>query len=389
MRKMKLYQFVLPLFLMVLSYGASAQISSVEELEFEEESTKSVYKPRSRNFVYMKSKKGEGGVPKIQRADSILTTPVTELVLVYTELTEEASEDREQGNIERWTNLFETYPEFFQHNGTTFRNLCQCNAQGDAEAFKAGQGFYIFYKAPEPVKEVAKPAAPPEAPKPPVAEKKVIEEPKTSSVTKTKEEPKVKEEVKKTDTETPKAEEKVAKEVPAPVVQEKVEEPVESEEPVVVKTPKPIKSGASKKRPGYEKPRRAKDSKACRQPCYESGDEDLVLFWKNSVTLTKKQKKKGKKINVLVKLQLNYDGSIKKAFVTGEDEVLNQQVQSAVDQMGYWNPAVKAGLTVRSEVKFTLKYDKPSKSVRPMDFVINPRPGLKCPCISDSELFGD
>jgi hypothetical protein len=57
--------------------------------------------------------------------------------------------------------------------------------------------------------------------------------------------------------------------------------------------------------------------------------------------------------------------------------------------MGYWNPAVKAGVTVKSEVKFNLKYDKPSKSVKPMDIVINPRPGQKCPCVTDSEMFGD
>lgn len=91
----------------------------------------------------------------------------------------------------------------------------------------------------------------------------------------------------------------------------------------------------------------------------------------------------------MVRIQLNYDGSIKKSFITGEDEVLNQQVQAAIDQMGYWNPAVKGGVTVKSEVKFTLKYDKPTKSIRPTDFVINPRPGQKCPCVSDAELFGE
>lgn len=378
---MKLYKFILPVVLMVLSFSAGAQISSAEELEFEEETTKTAYKPRSRNFVFVKSKKGEGGVPKVQRADSILSTPITEIILVFTELTEAASEEREEANMERWANLFETYPELFQHNRTTFKNICQCNTQGDADAFKAGQGFYIYYKSSEPAKVAVKPVPVAEDPKPATPEKKV-EEPKTVAAGKTKEEPKKKE------AEVPKVEEKQVKEVPAPVVQQKVEEP-EEEEPVVAKTPKPLKPSAGKKRPGYEKPRRAKDAKACRQPCYEGGDEDLVAFWKNSVTLTKKQKKKGKNINVMVRLQLNYDGTIKKAFITGEDEVLNQQVQAAVDQMSYWNPAVKGGLTIRSEVKFTLKYDKPSKTIRPTDFVINPRPGQKCPCVSDAELFGD
>jgi len=378
---MKLFNYFLPLVLVVLTHTAGAQISSADELEFEEESIKSVYKAKSRNFVYMKSKKGEGGVPKNGRADSILTTAITDIVLVYTEMTPEPAEDRDDSNLERWANLFETYPEFFQHNTTTFKNICQCNPQGDAEAFKTGQGFYIFYKAPEPVVAAAKPAAVPvpEPAKPAVTEKKA-EEPKTVT--------KIKEETKAREPEPVKVKEQVVTETPEPVAQEKVEEPAEVTEPVVVKKPKIVKPSGNK-RPGYEKPRRAKDAKACRQPCYEGGDEDLVAFWKNTVTLTKKQKKKGKNINVMVRIQLNYDGTIKKSFITGEDEVLNQQIQAAVDQMSPWNPAVKGGVTVKSEVKFTLKYDKPTKSIRPMDFVINPRPGLKCPCVSDAEMFGE
>jgi hypothetical protein len=65
---------------------------------------------------------------------------------------------------------------------------------------------------------------------------------------------------------------------------------------------------------------------------------------------------------------------------------VNQQVIGAVKMMNLWNPAVKGGLTVKSEVKITLKYDKETHAMKPFEIMINPRPGPKCKCASDAEL---
>jgi hypothetical protein len=388
---MNIFTRLLPVIFAGLCFSLHGQISSYEEIEFEQDSMKAAYKPATRNFVFMKSKKGSGGLPKSDKADAILNTPITEIVLVFTEMNSSAIEEREDGNRQRWENLFETYPEFFQYT-STFKNVCQCNSRGDSAAFKQAQGFYVFYEGDAPAAE-PEPVAPApvkkEEPKVAKVEPKVVkEEPKTPEPVKTKAEPKAKEP--EAIPEPAKVKEKVVEKEKEAEPEPQADPEPEKEKPVATtKTPKNQKLAPTKKRPGYEKPRRARDAKACRQPCYGYGDEDLIGYFKTSIILTKKQKKKGKNILVQVRIQLNYDGSIKKAFVVGENEVLNQQVQGAIDQMGYWNPAVKAGVTVKSEVKFNLKYDKPSKSVKPMDIVINPRPGQKCPCVTDSEMFGD
>jgi hypothetical protein len=88
-------------------------------------------------------------------------------------------------------------------------------------------------------------------------------------------------------------------------------------------------------------------------------------------------------------LQINFDGTIKKVMITGTDEILNQQLTGAVKLMNPWNPAVKAGVTVKSEVKLTMKYNKATKSMYPSETMIIPRPGPKCKQATDSELFED
>lgn len=391
---MKMLKTLSLTFLMLLGFSAAAQISSYEEMEFEMDSTKNSYRPYKKNFAYVKSKKGTGGVARVAKADSILEVRILEIVLVFTETTPDALESREESNRERWENLFETYPEFFQHNGTTLKNVCQCNMQGDAEVLKQTQGFYIYFDGPEPKSAPVAAAPPPPAPeKPaPVKETKPADsKPQKTEIAKT--EPARAEPVK----EEPVKTEPAKKAEPEPVVAAKEEtkpvrtEEAESEEPAAAPAKptraKPVAGGS--KRAGYEKPRKARDPKACRQPCYEGGDEDLVAYFKNSLKLTKKQKKKAKKASIMVNIQLNYDGTVKKATVQGEDAGLTAAVQSAVDGMGPWNPAVKNGVTVKSTVKFFLKFDKSTKTLRPSDFVIAPRPGNKCPCVSDAEMFGN
>jgi hypothetical protein len=128
----------------------------------------------------------------------------------------------------------------------------------------------------------------------------------------------------------------------------------------------------------------------CRPPFYGSKEEDIYTFFKDNITLTKKQRRQVKGDVSILKLSLNFDGSIKKAMVNGSNTTLNDFVTAATRIMDNWNPAVKSGITVKSEVKISLKYDKSTKAIRPIETIVTPRPGPKClEYVSDSEIFGE
>ena len=355
-----------------------AQTPTYDDLVFDEEEMKAAYKPLGKPNVVLKSKKGTGGMPKVPAADEIKTTEITDIILVFSETTEDAADTREESNRERWENLIATYPEFFQFS-TNYKNICQCNIGGDAEALKPSQGFYIYYKVAVP--KAATP--PPVTPKEETKEVAKVEKKETKEVKETKkaEEPvKENKEVKK----------EVVKEKEKPKQKEKEEEK-EDEVSTAVEGAETTTSVdiVPKKKAGFTKPKRSKDPKACRPPCYGSGDEDLHLFFKDNITLSKKQKRSIKGSVSMVKLQLNFDGSIKKAMVNGTNAQFNEIVTVAIKNMDLWNPAVKAGLTVKSEVKLTLKYDKSTKAIKPVEVMITPRPNPKClECKSDAEIFG-
>jgi hypothetical protein len=387
---MKLMKSFLVIILFIICMPLAGQAPSFEEMEFEPDSVKAAYKPAGKNYVFIRSKRGTSGINKTPAADAILSAEVTEIVLVFSELDPSAIADREEANRERWENLLKTYPELFQFS-TTYKNLCQCNNHGDSATFKKAQGFYVYVNGEVPKVEEPKAVASP----PPVAKTEKIEEkPSAAKPTKVAENPPAAKQEKAAVKEEPVAANKTpekTKEVP--VVEKQVKETAKVDEaPVVSEVQEEAAAPAVKENPrkasGAVKSRRAKDPKACRPPCYESGDDDLNAFFKTSITLSKKQKRHGKNLVSVVKLQLNVDGSIKKALVTGEDEVLNQQVTSAANMMNRWNPAVKGGVTVKSEVKITLKYDKETKGMKPFEIMVTPRPAPKCKCMSDAEIFG-
>ncbi|MBL7934365.1 MAG: hypothetical protein JNM51_00995, partial [Bacteroidia bacterium] len=131
------------------------------------------------------------------------------------------------------------------------------------------------------------------------------------------------------------------------------------------------------------KPKKAKDPKACRQACYGSGESDLNDFFRDKIVLTKKMRKD----EVDLKLQLNVDGTVKKVIVLGDNAELNKLVEEVAKNM-VWNASVKNGLTIKSEVRMKLKFDKELKGLKANDLMVNPRLGPKCmTCASDSELF--
>lgn len=384
--------------LIALSFAAfaplAAQTPTYDELEFELDSVTTSYKASGKNYVLIRSKRGDGGVNRTPQADAILSSEVTEIVLVFTETDPGDIAEREEANQERWENLLKTYPELFQFS-TTYKSLCQCKINGDAEAFKQSQGFYVYVNGEVPKADAPENPKPEEtkAASPKVEEKKMevakvedkkVETPKTADK---KIEDKKETEKSTTDNASVKKAEPVKEDVREPVKETAKETVREEETPVVkevvVSKPKP------QKKPSVAKARRAKDPKACRMACYEGGYESLDNFFKENIKLTKKERRKVKKSIAILKLQLNLDGSIKKSIVTGSDERFNAMVQGAANAMNNWNPTVKSGVTVKSEVKITLKYDKSTKSIKPFEVAVIPKLAPKCKCVSDAELFGD
>lgn len=359
----------------------SAQ-TAFEDLIFEADSTTATYKAKGKNYAFIRSKRGTGGLTKTSTGDSIVAKaiPVTDIYLVFTELNPAEIATREAENRERWENLLRTYPEFFAESPNLY-NICQCNARGNADAFKQAQGFYVYFAGKEePVAvEAPKPVAKKEEKKP--AEKEVTEK-KKEKVKEVKEEKK----------EEPKEEKAVKAEKPKKEKKEKEEKP--KEEVAKTEAPAPVAEPEVKevkpKKEGYAKPKKAKDAKVCRPPCYEGGDEGLAAFFKDNIILNKKQKRKSGDLVAVVTLQLNFDGAIKKTMIQGENEEFNKQVEDAIKKMDLWNPAVKGGITIKSQVKMTLKYDNSTKAIKPFETAIIPRPAPKCTeCLSDSQVFAE
>jgi len=425
---MKSLKAIFVIAIIISSNLVFGQEPSFYDLNFSLDSTTTPYKSSNSNYVFIRSKRGTEPVKATLSGDSIKSFAIQQIVLVFSESSTSEIENRESYNQERWENLMPTYPEFFQTT-TTYKNICQCSQDAASPSYKEVQGFYIYYTpkpGSQPKKEVE--VVKTEMPKP-IEPKKDIESIKKVEPTKAKdvvakveeikpvegvkkEEPKKEIEVVKA--ETPKVIEpkkEVVKEEPKKVVEvTKKEEPkkgkevvakVEEVKPVeVVKTEEPkkeaeattpvnndnteiVNDSKSKAPIPNGKPRKAKDPKACRTACYGNGDNDLNDFLRENVVITKKMKRD----DVDLKLQLNVDGTIKKIVAVGDNDELNKLVEAAVKDM-VWNASVRSGLTIKSEVKMILKYDKKTKSLIAEELMVNPRLGPKCmTCTSDDELF--
>jgi len=399
---MKSLKAIFVIALIISSNLVFGQEPSFYELTFGIDSTTTPYKANNDNFVFIRSKRGAEPVKATSAGDSIKSFVIQKIVLVFSESSTAELENREAYNQERWENLIPTYPEFFQAT-TTYKNICQCSQDASGPSYKEVQGFYIYYtpkgvSVPKKEVEVAKV----ETPK--VAEPEKQEPKKEVVVAKVETpipaEPKketVKEEPKKDVESIKKVEPKKLKEVEAKVEVAKVEEvkPVEvvkKEEPKkeveAITTPtntntEEVTDSKNKATAPPAKPRKAKDPKACRTACYGTGESDLNAFFKDKVVLTKKMKKD----EVDLKLQLNVDGTVKKVVIKGENAELNKLVEEAVKDM-IWNASVKSGLTIKSEVKMILKFDKKLKGLKAEELMVSPRLGPKClTCTSDEELF--
>lgn len=388
-------------FAILLSGGALLAQPSFYDLTFKADSTTSPYASDNNNYVFIRSKRGSEPVKPTSSGDSVKTFSIQKIVLVFSELNPSDVETREEYNQERWENLMATYPEFFQEK-TVYKNICQCSRESGNPEFKQVQGFYVYFQPKGNVVAKAEPAKP-------VSTAVAKEEPKKEAES-TKAEPAKKEEPKKAETSTSTAnkKEEPKKEEPKKEAQVAKAEPVKKEEPkkeVAKEEPKketevvkPVSTVVAKpvvdeetdepetgKKAIPSTPRKTKDPKACRQACYGTGESDLNAYFRDNVVLTKKMKKD----EVDLKIQLNVDGTVKKVIILGDNADLNKLVEDAAKKM-VWNASVKAGLTIKSEVRMKLKFDKDLKGLKANELMVNPRLGPKCvTCTSDSELFGN
>jgi len=391
---MKSLKAIFVIALIISSNLVFGQEPSFYELTFGIDSTTTPYKANNDNFVFIRSKRGSEPVKATSAGDSIKSFVIQKIVLVFSESLTSELENRDAYNQERWENLMPTYPEFFQAT-TTYKNICQCSQDASSPSYKEVQGFYIYYTpkgVSVPKKEVEVVKA--EEPKPNEPKKEIVkEEPKKVVEVAKVETPKPVEPKKEIAKEEPKKEEpKKAKEVESKVEEVKPVELVKKEEPKkeveAIAPPtntntEEVSDSKNKATVPPAKPRKAKDPKACRTACYGTGESDLNAFFKDKVVLTKKMKKD----EVDLKLQLNVDGTVKKVVIKGENPELNKLVEEAVKDM-IWNASVKSGLTIKSEVKMILKFDKKLKGLKAEELMVSPRLGPKClTCASDDELF--
>jgi len=391
---MKSLKAIFVIALIISSNLVFGQEPSFYELTFGIDSTTTPYKANNDNYVFIRSKRGSEPVKATSAGDSIKSFVIQKIVLVFSESLTSELENRDAYNQERWENLMPTYPEFFQAT-TTYKNICQCSQDASSPSYKEVQGFYIYYTpkgVSVPKKEVEVVKA--EEPKPNEPKKEIVkEEPKKVVEVAKVETPKPVEPKKEIAKEEPKKEEpKKAKEVESKVEEVKPVELVKKEEPKkeveAIAPPtntntEEVSDSKNKATVPPAKPRKAKDPKACRTACYGTGESDLNAFFKDKVVLTKKMKKD----EVDLKLQLNVDGTVKKVVIKGENPELNKLVEEAVKDM-IWNASVKSGLTIKSEVKMILKFDKKLKGLKAEELMVSPRLGPKClTCASDDELF--
>ena len=94
-----------------------AQVRQFSDLPFKStDSIKGAYHvEKSKKFIYVASKFGSDEVKQLNQLDSISTFFIYKIVLVYSEFHKAENFNQAQLNLERWKNLFKTYPSFFNN----------------------------------------------------------------------------------------------------------------------------------------------------------------------------------------------------------------------------------------------------------------------------------
>lgn len=286
-------------------------------------------------YVFIPSRFGKHEIGDIPVLDSIKTFLVKDVVLVYSMFRKSDQFNQTRLNEKRWTNLLEQYPEVFRNGPTKYHNVCQSGVVSDSAAKQLTHGFYIYFENPADEK------------------KREVE----------------------------------VREISKMLLSLGVDTS-EADAEIVHSGPDEIELAKS---PGtrhskFRKPMRTKDPKACRQPFFENGRTDLSDYFKEKITLAKKQKRKPERLVAEVKLRLDFNGQIRSANIMARNDQLIQQIKKALSEMPLWHPAVRNGITIKSDVRFLLEYNAAGHmSLR--GNVILPKYLADCGVTPDEELF--
>ena len=285
-------------------------------------------------YIFIASSFGSEKIENSQRLDSVSGFYISEIVLVYSAYRKADLFDQASLNNARWEHLGSTYPSLFLNGPTRFANVCQQGQLSDTAARQLKHGFYIYFRNRSD------------------SAKRNLEITELS---------------------------RMMLAMGIDTSESAREEPLAKEKEISI-------NPESRKHPKFKKPLRAKDPKACRQAFYGTGIEDLELFFKEKIRLTARQKRKPRKLLAEVRLRLDYNGFIKSAYILCADKKLIDQVRVALSDMNVWNPAVKNGLTVKSDVKFNL-HMLGDGTIGLQGGITVPRSLANCGTAPDSELF--
>lgn len=307
------------------------------DLDFDRPDTiQRAYSPiGSRNFIFIASKFASDEVVSGARLDSLSDFQIQRIDLVYSLYHKSGNFNQTKLNDSRWDHLIQQYPALFTSGSTHFHNICQVQ-ENDSLAKRLRHGFYVFFEnRVEPVSRKSEIEALIQ-----MAIKAGLDVSDTTdgyfSTTKT--------------------------------IGDESTESIE------------IRSSKAK----YAKRMRAKDPRACRQPYYETGLEDLNNFIDAHLYLKWWQKWRSKKYTGTIRLRISYTGEIKQASIASPSKRFAKRLKKLVAEMNSWNPAVRNGIAVNSIVKIKIRYFDGKFSAENVEV---PRNLLKCPIVPDDELF--
>lgn len=334
-----------------LTFDFFSQTKSYSDLVFLKHDTiKGLYKPQTgKAFLFVPSKFASDEVQNGRQLDSVSGFYISKIVLVYSGFHKTENFSQSQLNLRRWEHMMKNYPSLFSSGLTRYQEVCQLGPKADTAARKLAHGFYVYYE------NRAGPA---------IREKEINEINKMLEQLGINPSDTV-------ETDAPPSLPALSREAGEVPVTEKV----------------PVGSGAAKKSK-ITAPMRAKDSRACRRPYYANGEAEISDFFRTNILLTSKQLKKRqrKKLVAAVHLRLEYNGNIRYADISSLDSKLITQITAALPAMDPWHPAVRNGITVKSEVNFTLRLGSDNK-MELSGKVEVPRSLAKCGTTSDEELF--
>ncbi len=314
-----------------------AQPTSHLDLDFDQADTlRRRYTPRkSGKYLFISSKFGSDEVVSGARLDSLSEFQIQRIDLVYSLYHKAGNFNQTKLNDLRWDHLIKQYPSLFTSGSTHFHNVCQVE-DNDSLAKKLQHGFYVFFEnRVEPASRRSEIEA-------------LIQMATKAGLD-------------------------VSDSSDADLSSSKItgEEPSESIDVKVAKGK-------------YSKRMRAKDPRACRQPYYENGLDDLNNFIDAHLYLKWWQKWRSKKYVGTIRLKISYTGEIKQATVSSPSKRFTKRLKKMVSEMNSWNPAVRNGIAINSIVKIKIRYFDGKFSAENVEV---PRNLLKCPIIPDEELF--